>query len=62
MMQHQAPNLILSCLSRQRSRVRAAILRAAVREIAEAGLGAPTAKIARRTGDLDLRDFAPGFQ
>src|ERR1700674_74915 len=29
---------------------RAAILRAAVHEIAEAGLGAPTAKIARRAG------------
>jgi AcrR family transcriptional regulator len=29
---------------------RSAILQAAVREIAEAGLGAPTAKIARRAG------------
>jgi len=29
---------------------RTAILRAAVHEIAEAGLGAPTAKIARRAG------------
>ena len=35
------------------SEKRAAILRAAVHEIAKAGLGAPTAKVARRTGIAD---------
>jgi hypothetical protein len=36
--------------TRKNSQPAAAILQAAVREIAEAGLGAPTAKIARRAG------------